>query len=249
MIRQRISLDRLRALSYIGAVVGAAACVPRPQPLIPAPLPAADRDSAAAWARATLPRHPTAIRFRWKYRDDRLSAAGLFLGPNGAAALLTGMGRDGADSTLGVKSGAGVVIGDSIQWADPDKDFRSLVPAIPMLWAALGFVPLPAPSAACFGELRRGGDDAARMLRVVDGADTLEYMFARPAQGAAAELRAQWRQGGRVVATSWTRFALSSGQPASARIDFPEGPARFELTVVAVDTVAEIPPALWRSRR
>ena len=245
MIRQRISLDRLRALSYIGAVVGAAACVPRPEPLIPAPLPAVDRDSAAAWAGATLPRRPTAIRFRWKYRDDRLSAAG-----RGQARIAPPDSlRLDYVATLGVKSGAGVVIGDSVLWADPDKDFRSLVPAIPMLWAALGFVPLPATSAACFGELQHGGDDATRLLRVAQASDTLEYLLARPAHGAAAELRAQWRQGGRVIATSWTRFALPSGQPASARIDFPEGPARFELTVVAVDTVAEIPPALWRSRR
>ena len=219
--------------------------MPRPQPLIPAPLPAADPDSAAAWARATLPRHATAIRFRWKYRDDRLSAAG-----RGQARIAPPDSlRLDYVATLGVKSGAGVAIGDSIRWADPDKDFRSLVPAIPMLWAALGFVPLPRPEAAVFGEMPLRTDGGTRVLRVVDGADTLEYVLVRGAEGDAEDLRAQWRQGGRVIATSWTRFALSSGQPASARIDFPEGPARFELTVVAVDTVAEIPPALWRSRR
>jgi len=37
--------------------------------------------------------------------------------------------------------------------------------------------------------------------------------------------------------------------PAGARLDFPEGPARFELSVVAVDTAAVIDPALWRRRR
>ncbi len=37
--------------------------------------------------------------------------------------------------------------------------------------------------------------------------------------------------------------------PVGARIDFPEAPARFELSVVAVDTTVVIDPALWRSRR
>ncbi|PYO37131.1 MAG: hypothetical protein DMD74_01835, partial [Gemmatimonadetes bacterium] len=95
-------------------MVGAAACHPRPGPLVPAPLPALDRDTAVAWMRATLPRHPAAIRFRWKYRDDRLSAAG-----RGQARIAPPDSlRLDYVATLGVKSGAGVVVGDSIQWAD-----------------------------------------------------------------------------------------------------------------------------------
>jgi hypothetical protein len=36
--------------------------------------------------------------------------------------------------------------------------------------------------------------------------------------------------------------------PAAARIDFREASARFELTVVGIDSGAVIPPPLWRSR-
>jgi hypothetical protein len=38
---------------------------------------------------------------------------------------------------------------------------------------------------------------------------------------------------------------------ANARVEFPQasGGARFELTVVAVDTAQVFAPALWRSRR
>ncbi len=199
------------------------------------------RDSVVAWAGATLPRHPTAIRFRWKYRDDRLSAAG-----RGQARIAPpdSLRLDYA-ATLGVKSGAGVVVGDSVQWADPEKDFRSLVPAIPMLWAALGFVPPPADTAALSGRTDADHETHGWTLRVVAGADTLEYMLT---VGRDRVLAAQWRRAGKVVAASTTRFTASA-LPATARIDFPEGPARFELTVVAVDTVAEFPPALWRSRR
>ena len=221
-------------------MVGAAACHPRPGPLVPAPLPALDRDTAVAWMRATLPRHPAAIRFRWKYRDDRLSAAG-----RGQARIAPPDSlRLDYVATLGVKSGAGVVVGDSIQWADPEKDFRSLVPAIPMLWAGLGYVRAPADTAAVYGRTGAGAIDGWT-VRVVAGVDTLEYVVT---EGRERVLEAQWRRAGKVVAASRTRFGANA-LPAAARIDFPEGPARFELTVVAVDTVAEIAPALWRSRR
>ena len=36
--------------------------------------------------------------------------------------------------------------------------------------------------------------------------------------------------------------------PVNARIDFPEASARFELTVMARDTVATFAPAMWRAR-
>jgi len=207
---------------------------------VPVPLPALDRDTAVAWMRATLPRQRTAIRFRWRYRDDQLSAAG-----RGQARIAPPDSlRLDYVATLGLKSGAGVVVGDSIQWADPEKDFHALVPAIPMLWAALGVVRPPADSLVVYGRPVTGAIDGWT-LRVVAGVDTLEYVRT---EGRERVLEAQWRRAGKVVAASRTRFGANA-LPAAARIDFPEGPARFELTVVAVDTVAEIPPALWRSRR
>jgi len=51
-----------------------------------------------------------------------------------------------------------------------------------------------------------------------------------------------------VVARSRTALDAQA-RPTGARVDFPEASARFELTVVGVDTAAVIPPALWRSRR
>lgn len=257
-------LDRPRSRSYIGAGLVAVAilgCQLHPGPLLPAALPPLDRDSATVWAGATLPRRPTAIRFHWKYRDDRLNAAGrgqVRIAPPDSLRL------DYA-ATLGVKTGAGVVVGDSMLWADPEADVRTLVPAIPMLWAALGFV-RPAPDSALVsgGRLGRGaategggggagagggsvaGGDGGWELRVVTGVDTLEY---RLREGRRRELQAQWRRAGRLVATSNTQFGAGGSWPATARIDFPEGAARFDFTVVVVDSSVVIPPALWRSRR
>jgi hypothetical protein len=79
---------------------------------------------------------------------------------------------------------------------------------------------------------------------VVNGADTLDYVTS---DSGPRLLQAEWRRGGKIRARSRTEFG-DDGAPASARIDFPEASARFELTVVARDTLAALSPALWHRR-
>jgi len=131
-----------------------------------------------------------------------------------------------------------------VVWADPERNFRSLVPAVRMLWAGLGIARPPA-DAQVFGLSDVAGDARRQIWRFVDASDTLDYVVL---EGAGRVLQAEWRQAGKMLARSTTQFD-GRGLPAGARLDFPEGPARFELTVVAVDTAAVIDPALWRRRR
>jgi len=199
----------------------------------------ADGAAAVAWARATLPSRATAIRFHWKYQDpDRR------WGGRGQARIAPPDSlRFDYVGPLGLGAGAAVVVGDSALWADPEKNFRSLVPAVRMLWAGLGMVLPPAPGAGVF-VLQV---PLVAIWRFVESADTLDYR-ASNGTGGDRVLEAEWRREGKVVARTRTQFDLHA-MPASARIDFPEGPARFELSVVAVDTAAVIDPALWRRRR
>jgi len=236
LTRQRFLLDPLRALSYIGAGALVLSCRPRFAPLVPDPLSPATAEGALEWTRTTLPRGTEAIRFHWRYRDERMQVGG-----RGTARIAPpdSMRFDYA-GPLNMGQGAAVVIGDSVRWADPADNFRSLVPAVPMLWVALGTVRPPAPGATVYG----GGDSTRRLWRFVQGADTLEYAMG----GAPLVLDAQWRRGGQVVAVSHTTFD-DHARPLGARVDFPEAKGRFELTVVAVDTTALVPPALWRGRR
>jgi len=238
--RQRVSLDRRVTLSYIGACWLLAGCPGKPAPLVPMPLAPADPAAAAAWARATLPGRDTAIRFRWKYQDaDRR------WGGRGQARIAPPDSlRFDYVGPLGLGAGAAVVVGDSVRWADPERNFRSLVPAVRMLWAGFGIVRPPA-GGAVLGLSDAAGDSRRQIWRFVDGSDTLDYVVL---EGAGRVLQAEWRQAGKMLARSTTQFD-GRGLPASARLDFPEGPARFELSVVAVDTAAVIDPALWRRRR
>jgi hypothetical protein len=214
-----------------------AACPGPPAPLVPAPLAPADHDSALAWTRATLPATRTVIRFRWRYEDGRVKYAG-----RGSARIAPPDSlRFDYAGPFGLGSGAAVVIGDTVAWADPAANFRSLVPAIPMLWASLGMVQPPGADAAVFGL----ADGHRTIWRFAAPGDTLDYVAVL---GAERTLEAEWRRDGRAVARSRTRLDLQA-RPIGARIDFPEASARFELTVVGMDTAAVIPPALWRSRR
>src|SRR6266536_4803188 len=178
------------ALSYIGACVVLAGCRPRLAPLVPLPVAPADRDSAVAWARATLPTRPTAIRFRWKYQDDQKRWGG-----RGQARLAPPDSlRFDYVGPLGLGAGAAAVVGDSTIWADPEKNFRSLVPAVRMLWAGLGIARPPAVEAVVFGQ---DADARVRIWRFVEGSDTLDY---RETLDPVRVLEAEWRQQGKVVA-------------------------------------------------
>jgi hypothetical protein len=208
------------------------------------PLAPASRDSAVAWSHTTLPLAPTAIRFRWRYQDERVKYAGrgqLRMAPPDSL-------RFDYVGPLGLGSGAAVVIGDSVAWADPEKNFRSLVPAIPMLWSAFGMARPPAADAAVLAA--RLSDSAKTIWRFAQAEDTLDYVMTASA-ARESMLEAEWRRRGKIVARSRAQLDTLARaiRPASARVDFPEGSARFELTVVAIDTAAVIPPALWRSRR
>jgi hypothetical protein len=215
-----------------------AGCRPRLAPLVAMPLALADRDSAVAWTRTMQPARPIAVRFRWKYQDDQKRWGG-----RGQARVAPPDSlRFDYVGPLGLGAGAAAVVADSTIWADPENNVRSLVPAVRMLWAGLGIARPPAADAAVF---RGGVDERVRIWRFVQDGDTLDY---RETLGGGRVLEAEWRRHGKMLARSRTEFDLHL-LPASARIDFPEGPARFEFTVVSVDTAAVLDPAIWRGRR
>lgn len=246
---QRLPLDRLRGASYIGAVaalVSLAACTGRLPPLVPAAvtLVPVSADSAVIWAARTLPPGPTAVRYRWHYRSDRVNW------PGSAAARIAPPDSLRVDfrGALGAGSGAGVVIGDSVRWADPPESFHRLAPAVPMLWAALGIVRPPAAAAVAVAARDSTLPDGrrARWWRYAGAADTMDFVTRTGPDG--IELDAEWRRDGRRLARCATRLA-AWGRPVSSRVEFPEAGARLDITVVGVDSGVVIPASLWSARR
>ncbi len=236
MSRQQFPLDRLKALSYILACALLAGCPPQVAPLVALALGPGDRSQALLWTRRTLPGRDTAIRFRFRYGDRRRRWGG-----RGTARVAPPDSlRFDYVGPLGLGAGAAVVVGDSAVWADPEENFRALVPAVRMLWAGLGVVRPPQPGAS----IASGEFPPRTIWRFVEGSDTLDYVAT---DGTPRTLEAEWRREGKVLARSRTELA-GGAQPSKARIDFPEAAARFELTVVGVDTTVVFAPSLWRSR-
>lgn len=230
-------LDHSGARSYIAACVALTACRGHPAPLVPEPLAPVAADSITAWTAPNGPTRPVALRFKWTYRDDRRSGGGhgtLRLAPPDS------MRVDWA-AFLNAKTGAAVVIGDSLRWADPRADYpSSTARAIQLVWTALGIVRLPDSLTATFG-MR---DSTGAAWRYVRDRDTVAFRLT----GTPRTLQGEWRRDGKVLARSRTQLA-AGGLPQGTRVDVPERSARFDITFTSVDSTAQFPPALWRSRR
>ncbi len=230
-------LDRPRAGSYIAACVALTACRGHLAPLVPEPLAPVAVDSIAIWTEPNGPTRPVALRFKWTYRDDQRSGGGrgtLRMAPPDSMRI------DWA-SALNIKSGAAVVIGDSLRWADPREDYPSAnSQAIQLVWTALGIVRPPDSGTATYG-MR---DSTGAAWRYTRDRDTVSFRFTATPR----TLQGEWRRGGKLMARSRTELA-AGGLPQGTRVDVPERSARFEITFVAVDSTATFAPALWRSRR
>lgn len=240
MIGQRFPLDRLWPLSYIGAGLLLAGCPPTYRPLVPDALGPATRESALAWTQATVPTGTREIYFRWRFLAD-----GRFSGSGTARVAPPDSLRLDYRGSLGLGSGRAIVMGDSVHWSEPAGDFRRMMPAIPLLWTALGIVRPPAEDAVITGARVSGLDGPGRTVwRFARGADTLEYVAF---DGEPRVLEAEWRQRGVIQARSRTEYDAQA-KPATATIVFPEASARFELTVSRIESGAVFPPDYWRSR-
>jgi hypothetical protein len=200
----------------------------------------ATRESALAWTQSTVPTGTREIFFRWRFLAD-----GRFNGSGTARVAPPDSLRVDYRGTLGLGSGRAVVMGDTVQWSEPAGDFRRMMPAIPLLWTALGIVRPPAEDAVITGARFSGLEGAGRTVwRFARSADTLEYVAY---DGVPRVLEAEWRQRGEILARSRTEYD-SLARPASATVVFPEASARFELTVSRIESGAVFPPDYWRSR-
>ena len=230
-------LDRPGARSYIAACVALTACRGHLAPLVPEPLAPVAPDSITAWTAPNGPTRRVALRFKWKYRDDRQSGGGrgtLRIAPPDSMRI------DWA-TVFNAKTGAAVVIGDSLRWADPKGDYPSSTSrAIQLVWTALGIVRPPDSLTATYGK----SDSTGAVWRYIRDRDTVAFRLS----SAPRTLQGEWRRDGKVMARSRTQLA-AGGLPQGTRVDVPERSARFEITFVAVDSTAQFAATLWRSRR
>ncbi|HTO72679.1 MAG TPA: hypothetical protein VMJ30_02620 [Gemmatimonadales bacterium] len=185
---------------------------------------------------STTPRGSTLHRFKWSFKNERSTAGGRGSIRIAAPDSL----RMDVAGPLGAGRAAGVVIGDSAVWVEPEKSLNDLVPSYPLLWAMTGVARRPGEAA----ELR-GLTEARRVyLQYVDGADTVEYLreLSSPAR-----FLAEVRHAGKVVGRVETKLD-ASGQPVSSRLTVPSEPAQLDLNFYLHSSSNAFPPDTWRRR-
>src|SRR5512134_1738438 len=228
---QRFSLDRRGLVPYLAAVV--AGCAPRMEPLLPVDAAPVDRAAVMAWSAPTTPARPAVHRFKWLYRDGRQSAGG-----RGSARVAPPDSvRVDARGPLGQGRSSGVVVGDSVLWAEPEDNLIEAAPNVALMWALFGVARAPRSGTTLLG-LERADLTA---WRIVEGPDTLEYVR-EPGRG---RLRAELRRAGQVVGR--TEATLDGdGRLKSARLTVPSVPARLDLTFLSSETPSEpFAPDVW----
>jgi hypothetical protein len=234
---QRLRLDRRTAVIYYGLAsflaLGVMACTARPAPLAPAGLRPIDPGVVRHWVAEFMPAGAVRYELQWIYETQqgrvRGRAAVRFAPPDSV--------RFDYRAPFG-RSGAAVLIGDSVLWAEPEEEVATLIPIASLFWAALGLPRYPPDGRPVLGEERAG----VRIWRFGDGRFEKTYV---ETVGPEPRLQMELRQGTDLIGT--TRVSLDSlGTPSIATITFPRAAARFTITVNGVERLAGIDPAVWR---
>jgi hypothetical protein len=234
---QLFPLDRTGGGFYYPLVTAAAAIVvgcTGITSIAPANLAPIAADSVARWVAALQPGMPLHYDLRWRFENENGRAAG-------RAAV-----RFAPPDTLRFdyrgpfgRSGSAVVVGTEAVWAEPEGDFRSLIPVAPVLWASLG-IAVPAPD----GAVVLGRDEPGqRAWRYAYGDEELDFIHERDST---PRLLAELRRAGRIVGVAQVALASDSGPPTAAGMRFPRDGSRFSFTVQRVDTVPAFGPDTWR---
>lgn len=165
---ERRTMLRLRArFATLAACFSVVGCVPRAVPLAGTPAP-----RSVSLPRVMLPPVARRVTFTWRYDEqDGPSARG-----EGVARI---MPPDTAQLQFflagGFAAGTARLTGDSLELPSRDM-FRRLVPAAPLLWAALGRLALPPAADTTLtqaGDTLRGDIGRAPTWRVTLVRDTL----------------------------------------------------------------------------
>lgn len=235
---QRVLLDRRRRGAYYALLTsaGLAACLGcsrGPKSIAPSGLAPVEPGLIARWVQSYLPDSARRYTLRWRLHTPKGSTAG-------RAAV-----RLGAPDTLRFdyrgafgRSGAAVVVGDSLLWGEPETEVRDLIPVAPLFWASLGLPPRPPLGALTFAKEGPSG----RAWRYVVEGDTVDFVEV----GAGPERLLSQLRRGRILASTMVRFQAETRLPLEGEVSFPREGALFRFTIDEVESVASFDPSIWR---
>lgn len=229
---QRLVLDRPGGrLYYLLAVLPLAACGRLPPPVAPAGLPPLAPAVLEAWVARHRPARAVRYELGWTYETQKGSLRG-----RGAIRVAPPDSlRFDYRAPFG-RSGAAVLVGDSVVWSAPEDEIEGLFRITPLFWAALGVAMPPAAGAVVTGREREG----SRAWRYAMPEDTLTFA-ALP-----GVFRADMRRAGHLVGWVDAQLSHALGPPLRSVLLFPRAGARFAIEVRNVDTLELIDPEVWK---
>ena len=233
--KQQLPIDWARSRLYLFGALLVTACAGGPSPIAPLPLPPLDRAEWNVWVDAYRPTEPLLYDLRWTYAtqqgQSRGRAAIRFVPPDSVRFDYRGPFR---------RSGAAMIVGDSVRWVVPEEEVGALVEMTPLFWAMAG-VPRPAPA----GFTLTGLDEGARQVwRFAGWTDTLTFDLA--IDGSTPRFRGQMRRGGELIGAVESRFEDGGGRVISGELRFPQSAALFSVTFAEVSALTEINDSIWK---
>lgn len=221
---------RLAPLAALAAML-IAACAPAARRLDGTP-------TRAVFPPAVLSARPTVLRFTWSYKDETFEATG------DGAVRVQGPDHARLDFFLrnGMAGGYAILIGDSLHIPGIDL-VKRLLPPVPLLWASLGRLALPAtPDTVA----RMRGDSLWADLGRLRGAD------ASKADGRAWRVgfsgvqlaRVERIESGRLV--EWMSRGRTGDGPLQLQYVNEQGKRRLSIAVTDSSFVEKFDDAIWR---
>lgn len=231
MSRQGVALDLPRRRLYIGCAVAitalVASCQPNVEPLAPETLGEAGVDQVAGWVAATVPASHVRYDIGWQLRHRD----GSTVGGRGAVRIAPPDSlRVDLQAPLGLGAASAFVLGREVQWAEPKRYFRDLIPVLPLLWAAMGVALPPEPGDRLAGQVGAHGVT----WRYVAAGDTLIY---RTEHASLRRFLGEARQWGELLGRVMVTFDSSTSMPARADLVVP--PAQVRLVLEFLDAVVD----------
>lgn len=234
-MRQWFALDRARWGRYYAATAALlVGCVSRPARIGPATLPPLAPSVASQWAALPRPTRPVRYRLRWTYENQKGRTRGR------AAVVLVPPDSVRFDyrAPFG-RSGAAVVVGDSLVWGRPEDDVERMIHAEPLFWAAFGVPRDPPPGAAVTGR----EEDGRYVWRYAAARDTITYVLRAGSDG---RLEADYRSANELVGVTRVDYTGPGWTPTLAVMQFPGSASRVEFSVEAIDSLNSVDPELWK---
>jgi len=191
-------------------------------------------ETERAWLAELAPTEATLYDLRWTFRTQQGATRGramIRLVPPDSI-------RFDYRGPFG-RSGAAVVVGDSVVWAEPEEDVSEIIPVAPLFWAAIGVARQAPTGSSVFGQ--EAGSERIWQYDVAE--EALTYVVRRDP---GLKLQTEMRRLDEIIGLVETVYDDSTGAPQQAIMTFPTTASQFLFDFRNVEKLESVDPDVWK---